>query len=171
MALVVEDGTGKDDADSYISVADADTYNTAHNADTVWDAADTSAKEKALRLATQYLDDNYAGRWFGSRSNADQALSWPRAGITDIDGYAIENDEMPQKLLDACTEAAIRSANGTSLMPDIDEPGTIKKERDKVDVIETEVEYVGGKSQIALFRIIDELLTGLYSSGGQLWRA
>lgn len=170
MAIVVEDGTGKTNADSYISVADADTYNTAHNADTVWDAATTAAKEKALRLATQYLDNNYNGRWFGSRSNDDQALAWPRSGVEDIDGYAIENDEMPQKLKDACVEAAVRSANGTSLMPDIDEPGNIKREHDKVDVIESEVEYVGGKSQIALFRIIDKLLVGLYATSSTLWR-
>lgn len=171
MALVVEDGTGKDDADSYASIVTADAYNLANQQDTDWIAADTDAKEKALRLGTQYEDNNYRGRWFGSRANADQSRAWPRVGVTDIDGYAIEGDELPSKVADACVEAAIRSNAGISLMPDIDEPGTIKKERDKVDVIETEVEYVGGKSQIALFRIIDELLTGLYSSGGQLWRA
>jgi len=171
MALIVEDGTGKDDAESYISVTDADTYNTAHENDAVWDAAETADKEKALRLAAQYLDSNYARRWLGYRANADQALAWPRAGVTDIDGYAIESDELPQKLKDAQVEMAVRSANGTSLTPDLTAPGDIKRKKIKVDVLEKDVEYVGGSSQITWFRLIDQLLAGLIFSSGQLRRA
>ena len=58
MALVVEDGTGKTDADSYLSLVDADAYNLAHSASTDWNGAVEAVKEKALRLATQYLDGN-----------------------------------------------------------------------------------------------------------------
>ena len=51
MSLVVEDGTGKADAESYISVADADTYH-SNRGNTDWAALTTTEKEQLLRGAT-----------------------------------------------------------------------------------------------------------------------
>jgi hypothetical protein len=66
MTLTVEDGTGKADAESYISVADADTYFTARN-NATWAALSTSDKEAALRKATDYMLQAYRVRWAGMR--------------------------------------------------------------------------------------------------------
>lgn len=169
MSLVVESGAGDATAESYLSVADCTTYNTAHNAVAAWDSADSTSKERALRLATQYLEAQYGERWQGSRSTSVQALAWPRSDV-ELDGYVLSSTALPQKLKDACAELALRAVVGP-LMPDITEPGTIDHERVKVGPIETETGYVGGRSQIPWFRLVDGLLRGLVISGDVIVRA
>ena len=74
MALITEDGTGRDDAESYVTVAYADNYATA-NGMTAWTGTD-AVKEVALRKATQYIDTTYNFR--SARSYQYQALEFPR---------------------------------------------------------------------------------------------
>ena len=78
MSLIVEDGTGRADAESYASVSVADAYHTARG-NTAWAAlATTALKEAALRKATDYLGQTYGLRWKGYRMTTTQALDWPR---------------------------------------------------------------------------------------------
>jgi hypothetical protein len=56
MTLIVEDGSGKSDADSYISIADITDYNEKYVGDTDWATLAVDAQERAARNATQYLD-------------------------------------------------------------------------------------------------------------------
>ena len=115
MALVVEDGSGLPDAESYASVDDADTYfslrGNAH-----WATLSTDAKEQALRRATDDMLQQYSGRWKGERISASQALDWPRDGVV-IDGYELPVDEIPTAIVRACAELALRALSG-SLTPD-----------------------------------------------------
>lgn len=168
MTLTVEDGTGLENADSYLSVADADAYHTKYG-NTTWTGLE-SDKEIALRRATQYLDRRFDGRWLGTRVRERQALAFPRYGIEDADGFLLRNDELPKKLEEACAELALRALVGTDLMPDITEPGTIKSEAVRVAEIEERIEYMGGKGQIPIFREVDALLRGLITSGAQIYR-
>lgn len=103
MALVVEDGTGLSTAESYISVADADTYFTNHGSPSDWTSAATAEKESALRYATSFLDDSYS--WYSSIINTDQALGWPRVDYWDSEGRIISG--VPQKIKDATCEMAL----------------------------------------------------------------
>lgn len=75
MALIVEDGTGKDDAESYIDVTYADAYWVNHN-NTDWAGYLTEAKEAALRYATRWMDGRFS--YIGDLLQVDQALGWPR---------------------------------------------------------------------------------------------
>lgn len=165
MSLVVEDGSGKTDADSYLSVTDADTYHTNHSGSTDWSGADTAVKEKALRLATQYLDVRYNGLWKGYRSNEDQALDWPRAYVEDSDGFYYDSDEIPQRLKDATAELALRAVKGDTLLDDIKKPGAIKRKKVKTGPVETETEYVGGYNQVKKYQLIDGLIRPLIGVG------
>ncbi|WP_434033588.1 DnaT-like ssDNA-binding protein [Cupriavidus sp. a3] len=97
MALVVEDSTGKPDANSYVSVAEADSYH-GDRGNANWSAATT--KEAALINATSYVDSLY--RFQGLRASDTQALEWPRAGVTGI----------PKRLKDAVCELALRALSG-----------------------------------------------------------
>jgi len=169
--FVVEDGTGKTDANSYITEAAADQYVENTSGDAAWLAGSQADKEKALRLATQYIDNEYRGRWVGIRTNADQALAWPRSNAFDQDGYAIESDEMPQQLLDATVEMALVSFGGTELAPSIEEFGTIKKESDGVGPLDSMVEYMGGKDPFVYYRTVEDLLSGLTTGGSELIRS
>lgn len=171
MVLVVEDGTGKTNADAYDTLVAVDTYNTSHANNSTYSALSDSDKEKAIRLATQYLDNNFRNRWKGVRTTKDQSLAYPRAGVEDYDGYVFDSDVIPQVLKDAMAELAILSGTGTSLMPNLTSPGTIKSKRSRIDVIETSTEYMGGRSQIAWFRLIDNLLRDLITSSDRIVRA
>lgn len=75
MTLVVEDGTGRADAESYVALAFADDYH-ARFANAAWAAADESTREAALRRATQYIDTRF--RFRGNPLTETQALAWPR---------------------------------------------------------------------------------------------
>lgn len=172
MALVVEDGTGKSDADSYLSVADADTYHAAHGQPTAWENATDVEKEQALRLATQYLDSHYRRRWQGYRASQTQALMWPRSNVYRDYGYVISSTTIPVELEHATAEAAMRSISETDgLMPDIDEPGSISREQVTVGEISYTTEYAGSRSQTKRFRIIDDLLAELLVSDNEVLRA
>jgi len=112
MALVVEDGTGLSNAESYISVADADIYIAAYKgADATWDDATDAAKEIAARQATQYIDGLY--NWIGEPETSTQALDWPRNYVYDELGYAV--DGIPTNLEQATAEVMFLVIGGTSL--------------------------------------------------------
>ena len=68
---------------SYLSVADADSYWSARN-DSTWSGASTAAKEKALIEATQYIDGAYS--FIGSIATSNQSLAWPRYGAVIVSG-------------------------------------------------------------------------------------
>ncbi len=76
MSLIVEDGTGRPDSDSYVSINDADAYH-AQFGNAAWALASPTEKESALRRATQYIDTSYTFR--GERLTDEQALAWPRS--------------------------------------------------------------------------------------------
>lgn len=102
MAIIVEDGTGKTDAETYVSVAVADAYHTAMGNST-WTGTD-AAKEVALRRAAQYIDNRY--RFRGERRTTTQALEWPRVNYElswRVEGWPVK------ALADATCEAALRA--------------------------------------------------------------
>ncbi|MNQ69576.1 hypothetical protein D3C85_841840 [compost metagenome] len=75
MTLIIEDGTGKPDAESYASAADLVMYAGKFG---VTIPADEPAQEALLRRAALAMDGM---KWKGRKSNSEQALSWPRRGV------------------------------------------------------------------------------------------
>jgi hypothetical protein len=165
MALVVEDGTGKTNADSYLSLTDADAYHLIHSVSAAWASATEAVKEKALRLATQYLDVRYNGLWKSYRTNETQALAWPRAYVQDSDGYYLDSDEMPQRLKDATAELALRVVEGDTLLDDISKPGVISSSSISVGPISKSITYSGGYNQVKKYPLIDGLVKQFISTG------
>jgi hypothetical protein len=157
MAIIVEDGTGLADAETYISVADADTYH-SQRANAAWALLDTPAKEAALRKATDYMMGCYGSRWLGERVSATQALDWPRFDVV-ARGFSIASDAIPAEVQRACAELALR-ASSADLAPDIGQ----RTLREKVDVIE--VEYDRYSPQFTQFRAIDNLLAPFLDDRG-----
>lgn len=159
MALIVEDGNGLVNAESYISVADATTYHANRgNADWVAIASDT-IREQLLRKATEYMMAVYRLRWAGYRYNSTQALDWPRLCVPILD--TITANQFPQyvdfnivtvAVKNACAELALK-ANAEALMADLGQ-GVI---REKVDVIE--VEYDKYSPQYKRYIQIDNMLS------------
>jgi hypothetical protein len=116
MALTPEDGTGLANADALISLAYANTYH-SERGNSTW-TGDDADKESAIRRASFYLSNHYD--WIGLPLNGrTQALAWPRTGVVDGLGYAIESSEIPKEVKQACAEAALRELVSVgSLTPD-----------------------------------------------------
>ena len=113
ITLTVEDGTGKHNANAYVSVDDANTFNNQRPYATSWLAVGLEDKKRAIIMATRLLDEHVDWRGQSKKSHnlslsetQRQSLSWPRSGVTDSDNYSIHQDHMPNWLKDATAEFA-----------------------------------------------------------------
>lgn len=159
MALVVEDGTGLAGAESYLSVAGFQAFATARG---YVISGDVTELESALRLATTYID-SFWNSFKGNKVSQEQALQWPRSDVS-IFGFTVEEDELPQTLLDATAEAAYQQQAGTSLLPS-GVGGNVKFE--KVGPLETEYFSNNPAAQPTL-RAVDTHLSPLLRNTGLL---
>lgn len=140
MALVVEDGTGKNNAESFVSVADADTYH-AGRGNAAWAALALERKEQLLRIATDYMGGAYGLNWQGCRAVPGQALDWPRAGVTAFE-ETVPRDDVPAAVQNACAILALKAQSGP-LAPDLGP----RVKRSKVGPIETEYDDYSPQSK------------------------
>jgi hypothetical protein len=154
MALIVEDGTGLANAESYASVAEFKAYH-ANIGNDVTLIADTTI-EQLLRRATQYMVAVYRQRWQGRRTLSTQALDFPRYDVV-VDGYSVLSNIVPLEVKNACCELALK-ANSATLLED----KTQTVIREKVDVIE--VEYSEFSPSQTRYSQIDNLLSVFLSS-------
>lgn len=158
MSLIVEDGTGKSTAESYISVADASTYFTAR-AVTAWAALATDAlREAALRKATEYMTAAYRNRWQGQRTIPTvQALCWPRVGVT-VENVYVDSTSVPEEIKRACAELALKAATA-ELNPDLTQ-GVISEQVGQIAVT-----YDKNSPQRTRYAAIDALLLPYLKAG------
>jgi len=166
MALVIEDGTGMADAESYATIAAINAYAVANGASFPITGADApattaavAAAEAAARRGTRAIDGLYGRRFVGSRTNGRaQAQCWPRTGATDNDGEDIADDEIPSEIISAVCEAAIRElAEPGSLAPDLERGGAIKS----LKAGSVAIEYKDGAPAETTFTTINNLLAGI----------
>lgn len=165
MTIVVEDGTGLANAESYISVANATTYLTARGvAESAWADLDAPVKEQLLRKATDYMEQRYAMRWRGYRKSDTQLLSWPRvyvergevaALISTSATWFIPDNQVPPLVANACAELALR-ANTVTLSPDLT-PELSQYVIEKT-VGPITKKFTPGAREVTLFRMIDDML-------------
>lgn len=139
MALVIEDGTGKNNSTSYITVEEFRAYASARGADL---PADDPSCEQLLIQAMDYLeqytsDTGSPGRYKGVKMYTTQALQWPRTGAV-IDGVLFPSNQIPNQLKSAQAQLGIE-ATSFELMPS---NNGYSVAREKVDVLE--VEYATG---------------------------
>lgn len=144
MALIVEDGTGLPNADSYQSVAGASAYHLAMG-NSEWSAATEPQQEAALRRATQYMDTRY--QWIGKPLTTTQALALPRDLIV-----------LPNKRVqDACSELALRVIKLGDLYTDQDSAAVTQE---TVGPISVSYDTAQNRGQVR-FTLVDDLLSGL----------
>lgn len=146
MAFIPEDGTGLENANSYMSLAAAD----AHHADrghTEWAAVSSALREAALVRATDYIDKRFGHRFRGYKRTRDQALQWPRFAAVGNDRFLLP--PIPSQLRKATAEYALRALTNTPLAPDNDAVG-LRANREKVGPIETDIRVNASASKSAL---------------------
>lgn len=132
---------GSASANSYLSVAEANTIASSMVGTLQWNAATTDDKTRALITATNGLETL---SYIGTRADPDQALSWPRSNAACGD-KAPTSTEVPRELKLACFDLAeallgnptmLRSSVATTGLV----PGVANRDlkRLKLDVMELE---------------------------------
>lgn len=160
MALVIEDGTGKADSNSYVEVSEAQAYATARG-------ITLPADESLLIKAMDYLEAQRA-RYQGAKTNPGvQALQWPRTGVILDCSYALPDNVIPVELKNAQMQLALEVFAGNTLLPSSD--GRVVK-REKVDVIEREFmtgsDLGTGGLPSPSFPAVEALLAPLFAACG-----
>nr|BDD45291.1 hypothetical protein 13 [bacterium] len=156
--IVIEDGTGVSNANSYVSEAEADAYFTARN-NTTWASKTQAEKEAALIYATVYLDGHYY--WVGHIANESQSLGWARTWAYDSEGREIPSNIVPQRVKDACCELALYALSNP-LTPALARGGEVKRQK----VGSLEVEYFEDANTEKTFPLVNNILSGLYKKPG-----
>jgi len=135
MALIVEDGTGLDNAESYLS---ADDFKAYHKDRGNVVSIGGSEIEQKLRLATEYIDLRWGPKAIGYPITETQALVFP------TDYFVTDPVSLPIKLERATAEYAFYAITG-DLYYDVDNlsGGGIIRKLEKVGPIEEETEYSG----------------------------
>lgn len=113
---------GASNANSYVTVATADTYFDERVNTSAWDDASTDNQERALIMATRRLDqEHYKGEPVKpltdvevSATTSTQALKWPRYSTYDDSGWAFDHEEIPVIVQHATMELALRVLNDGS---------------------------------------------------------
>ena len=121
MALIVEDGTGKANADAYVSVDALKAFCAARGYET--DDYDDSEFEPAIRKATDYINTQF--RFKGARLNAAQTMEFPRSDLFDWSAHPVLG--LPKRVADACCDLAFK-ALAAPLYQDQDRGGKVKSE-------------------------------------------
>jgi hypothetical protein len=157
MALIVEDGTGLANANSYNLVSEIRAYAEARGYDLPPEDGDV---EKLAIQATDYTESFY-DRYQGKMLTQTQALQWPRVGVT-LYGVELDPATIPRQLKTAHAQATVEAYN-SDLMPN--ETATLVK-KEKVDVIEVEYIEATASEGKSSFTKIDSLLEPLFGNTG-----
>lgn len=91
------------DANTYATEVEADAYQERHLYITAWETT-SDRKKAALVWATRLLDDTY--EFVGWRTTLTQKLAWPRTGVWTRDNIEVDQDTIPEFLVNAVSEQA-----------------------------------------------------------------
>lgn len=171
MALVVEDGTGLANAESYAALAEISAILALTGEDAAWLAlADDTARERVARKQTRYLDTEYAFR--GRKKTAEQSLEWPRMYARDDSQWLYEDDVIPKRLKEALAQlCAAGSVVGADTQPTQTQPGDLRSKSLTVGKISISKTYAGVSAQEVYYRKVDGLLSELVEDGAIVERA
>lgn len=100
MALTVETGKIIEDADSFVSLADAITYATLHGNLTFADLDPIEQQEPSLRVAFDYLNTRWEGAWKGLRKRGTEL---GQGGVTAVDIFFTAADRIESTVSDLST--------------------------------------------------------------------
>lgn len=103
MALIVEDGTGLSNAQSYVDLAFVQSYYTLRGNTTY------TPTEPHIIVAMDYIESVYSGSWVGEALTTTQSLAFPRV----VDGVDIG---VPINVKNAVADLCLRASSGDLLI-------------------------------------------------------
>ena len=158
--MIVEDGTGLTDSNSYVSVVFADDYFSARGV-SEWENLEEAQKEQCLIRATDYIDNIF--QWCGKKEFENQALRFPRVELRDYEGAEVSG--IPVCLKQAVCDAALVGMSGELFQ-------TSEVNGDVVSENITSLAFTYSKSERTvtsrtLYDSINTKLRGLYRDASQ----
>ena len=156
MALIIEDGSAKPNAQTYVTVAEVEAYAVLYG------LTPSTCSEADVMKATRYFEGAYYDRWIGVKRTEEQALSWPRAYAVRMDGWTVEESEIPKEVKDAVCALALRSAGGDNLIPDLTRNDSVLEEQ----IGPIRVKYANNARTISIYRDIEFILKPIVRSMG-----
>jgi len=88
---------------TYVSLADATTYLDDSINSTAWAFLDPDSQTRALISSFRILEKQ---RWQGSKTDPLQTAEWPRTGVVDCEGTAVDSAVVPDDIVSAQIELA-----------------------------------------------------------------
>ena len=163
--FIVEDGTGKSNANALITVAEADQIMENYSSSVDWhgligtpsEQEKQAAKENAIREATRFINVHY--QWKGYRTYLVQALQWPRGWCYDDEGNYVDINTIPEKVKEACAYLALKVAEGNNLLEDLENAQKVKRTKDVIGPLTEEIEFIAtGESPGIDWQVADKLV-------------
>jgi hypothetical protein len=109
MAATINATLSSASANSYVTLAEANTYFETVPDSTTWDDKTDDQKNRALISATRWIDNQV---FYGDRCDVEQALSWPRNNY-HVDRVELTCSVIPADIKYATYELARALANDT----------------------------------------------------------
>lgn len=167
MALVLN-------TNSYVEIADADTYFETRIDSANWFDATDEIREQALVTATQLVDDH---AWIGSAVSSSQALAWPRKNAIYVDDrlglqVTVAQNEIPSRVKTAVYEQALHLINNEDLLAGTTQTfesisvGSISLTDSNSDVTRTSI-----KPSVVMRPLRPLMRRGTTGQGSGWWRA
>jgi hypothetical protein len=152
-------------ANSYATLAEANTYLDDSVRAGSWEFLDDDSKARALLTATRMLDRR---DWDGEKTDSDQTLAFPRTGLEDY-----VDTQFPGPIIEACIELAYELTQDSGV-----ETTSRGKNTKRLKAGEAEIEYFrpggvrGLGSDTRFPEIVEEIIKPLLGGGsaaGEVW--
>jgi len=167
--LIVEDGTGKADAESLVDITFADAYWNRFGDPTFWTEKTQDEKEIALREATRdWVQAQVAPLLRGVPQHLGQRLCYPRYGCHDDWGRLVDQSTVPDFIKEATCLIAGDILQGDDVLPNEVNRGSVTRETRKGAGFEKTTEYAnGGGGSMTKRRAKAEGLVYPWLAGGE----
>lgn len=158
MALIIEDGTGRADAQSYASVEMLKAYAKARGVSVPTNNSDCEA------LLLRAMDYMRGKEYVGDRATKAQALDWPRVNVV-VDGFPFASTELPRQVEQAQCALAI-AAQTVDLLPNTPANTSGPVSERTIGPITTKYANTGRISQVPAIASADVILRTILKRNG-----
>lgn len=107
---------GASNANSYVTVEEANAYFEDRMHASSWDELDEEVKSSLLVTSSQMLD--WYVKWKGLKATSTQSMAWPRTDVILPDGSEIDDDVLPLEVKTASFEQAFSNMEADRMADD-----------------------------------------------------
>lgn len=166
MALIVEDGSVVQGAESYVTVAEFKSYCDARGISYASLTPDLKIEQLA-RKAFDYMIQKYRGKWNGYRRDATQVGDWPRSfvyvepfvhGAVGSYPFLVDENVIPTEIKYGQIELMIRGQS-EDLLPDLG------RAESSVTVGPISITYEKTSDEVPRYTAVDSLFSVFLKSG------